>query len=269
VKDLLLSLHYGVGTELLAKAGLVEWHKKFSSFLKEAPQKNNLQDNIQDKIDNIQDNPRPKLTAEVFDRPDCPEWARYAAVNGDNTASWFNDKPIYNGNKRRLWLCKATPYYNEVKTIPGVWDASDWQKSLVQRPAAKLPDWCKVGEWVWINGRPDRLAYNGYGKITQVEPYIDVLMGTDGNAQNTTISLDGLSQARLRPYNAEEMRGLVGKVVCGSEDKTFLVLSYSGNKVFFGEFGHTAEDLTLDIYKFPDGSRCGVLEHLEEGEWVK
>ena len=25
----------------------------------------------------------PKLTAEVFDRPDCPEWAQYAVVDKD------------------------------------------------------------------------------------------------------------------------------------------------------------------------------------------
>ena len=94
-------------------------------------------------------NQLPKLTAEVFNRPDCPEWATYAAVNRNNTASWFNDKPIYDGNKSCLWLCKETPYYVAVETIPGVWDASDWQNSLVERPAKenKLPEWCKVGEW--------------------------------------------------------------------------------------------------------------------------
>ena len=35
----------------------------------------------------------PKLTAEVFDRKDCPEWARYAFVNGWGNCVLLKDKP--------------------------------------------------------------------------------------------------------------------------------------------------------------------------------
>ena len=35
----------------------------------------------------------PKLTSEVFDRPDCPEWAKYAVVDQDGTGVWVASKP--------------------------------------------------------------------------------------------------------------------------------------------------------------------------------
>ena len=42
--------------------------------------------NLPDNDESLQDKKLPKLTAEVFNRPDCPEWAKYAAVNRNNTA---------------------------------------------------------------------------------------------------------------------------------------------------------------------------------------
>ena len=37
---------------------------------------------------------RKKLTQEVFSSPDCPKWAKWAAVDFDGTAFWFEEKPI-------------------------------------------------------------------------------------------------------------------------------------------------------------------------------
>lgn len=34
-----------------------------------------------------------KLTQEVFTRPDCPKWAKWAAVDSDGTAYWYEEKP--------------------------------------------------------------------------------------------------------------------------------------------------------------------------------
>lgn len=34
-----------------------------------------------------------KLTQEVFTRPDCPKWAKWAAVDADGTAYWYEEKP--------------------------------------------------------------------------------------------------------------------------------------------------------------------------------
>ena len=124
----------------------------------------------------------------------------------------------------------------------------------------KLPEWCKVGEWV----------YTCNGDYRKVEAITDGIVCLSGGLNVPVGDIHSeMVSARLRPYNKEEMRGLVGKVVCGSEGKTFLVLAYSPNTVFFGGFSHTPEDLTLDIYKLPDGSPCAILEHLEDGEWVR
>ena len=192
--------------------------------------------NLQPKVAKL-----PKLTAEVFDRPDCPEWVKYASVNKTGRVIFYADK--------------TSP---GVKADIGFYDASDWENSLIERHA-KLPDWCKIGEWCYCL---DDDGNGKYFKITKIKD--NYIYGEDWD-----IDYHFVRQARLRPYNAEEMRGLVGKVVYTIEDKTFLVLAHSGNTVLFGDVLHTPEDLTLDIYKFPDGSPCGCLEHLENGEWVK
>lgn len=36
---------------------------------------------------------KKKLTQEVFTRPDCPKWAKWAAVDADGTAYWYEEKP--------------------------------------------------------------------------------------------------------------------------------------------------------------------------------
>lgn len=37
----------------------------------------------------------PKLTADVFNRPDCPEWAKIAVVNCDGSAHWGTYENAY------------------------------------------------------------------------------------------------------------------------------------------------------------------------------
>jgi hypothetical protein len=58
---------------------------------------------------------RKKLTKEVFQRDDCPKWAKWAAVDSDGTAYWYEKKPIpenygtlgvlYHGPKKCMWMC--------------------------------------------------------------------------------------------------------------------------------------------------------------------
>ena len=142
----------------------------------------------------------PKLTAEVFDRPDCPKWAKIAVVNR-------NGKAYYGGYKDARINCSGgwCGLYEE----QGKWerigndlfDASDWQNSLIERPA-KLPDWCKVGEWVYLSNAK-------YYKIEKVDSYGIILAG--GIVIKTDdIHAEAVS-ARLRPYNAEEMKGMGGE----------------------------------------------------------
>ena len=197
-------------------------------------------------------NQLPKLTAEVFDREDCPEWANWAAVDSCGDAYYYNEKPQTNS---RTW---GNPVLCEFDYIDK-FDATDWQNSLIERHA-KLPDWCKVGEWVWD------IHTKEYVKVTSVDDNeVSFNGGFYGAVTPGSFAVE-YKQARLRPYRAEEMKALVGKVIYTSEAKAFMVISYAGGEVLFGKFLHTAEDLALDIYKFPDGKPCGVLEHLEDGE---
>lgn len=195
----------------------------------------------------------PKLTAEVFDLPDCPEWAKWAAVDECGCVRLFSDSP---------WLGESCWNWSkgEVRKLFGVkFDASNWQKSKIKRPKKNtLPDWC-VGEWVAYYTAK---GYK-YFKIAKIE--LNRLYSEDGKFS----LMCNVSQARLRPYNADEMRSLVGKVIEWKGD-AFVVTAFSKERmvVVFDSIHHTAEDLINDCYTI-DGSPCGVLEHIENGEWVE
>ena len=99
----------------------------------------------------------PKLTTEVFDRPDCPEWANYAAVDRDGIGRVFELEP----------MAEEDGWYNfgsEERIGGGRFDASDWQYSLIERPkeVIELPDWCKVDAMGWHNRC-------GYFKVTYID----------------------------------------------------------------------------------------------------
>ena len=85
-------------------------------------------------------NQLPKLTADVFNRPDCPEWARYAAVDADGYAYWYREQPyiheVYDddGDYEGYW--EISDGFDE--NIPGKWDAEEWEYSIVKKYAGKL-----------------------------------------------------------------------------------------------------------------------------------
>ena len=213
-----------------------------------------LPDNGNNLVSNLPDKELPKLTAEVFDRPDCPEWAKYAAVDAAGLAYWYQYFPV---TDERIGVWKV--WENKRQLIDGFFDRSDWQNSLIER-SAQLPDWVEVGGYVYD-------PRNGYGKIVS------------GSVKSCYIEFDGgagdfvpeafaeLKQARLRPYNAEELRGLVGKVLQYGRH-TSLVTMYNGNvdDVFVGDGDWFSASVLLKECTL-DGNPAGVLEHLEDGEW--
>ena len=75
----------------------------------------------------------PKLTAEVFNRPDCPKWALLASINEDGSAYYWAWYPRINEKEHR-WMAKGL--YNW-RQIEGAFDASDWQNSLISRAKAQ------------------------------------------------------------------------------------------------------------------------------------
>lgn len=81
-------------------------------------------------------NQAPKLTAEVFNRPDCPDWAQYAVLDKRGMAYYTRYKPVAAKDDVALdWLVDGS--YR--KMSEEYFDASDWQDSLIERPAKELP----------------------------------------------------------------------------------------------------------------------------------
>ena len=209
----------------------------------------------------------PKLTEEVFNHPDCPEWAKYVAVDGDGCAYWFKTKPI-NGMNPPCYI-KAWGSLDAKKIIPGFWDYSNWMHSLIECPAAKLPDWCKVGEFGYdrnnkvyfkikrINNESIALQYP-YNEDLESNLYIEFFM-----AQNPT-------QARLRPYNADEMKELVGKSLDHLDGDRKLITAYDreSEEVYADSMWLDSDELLSNGYTI-DGVPCDVLEHQENGKWVE
>lgn len=75
--------------------------------------------------------PAPKkLTAAVFDMSECPKWAKYAAVNSDGDAFWFEDKPFLTF-ECGTWVIETKYMYTR---IPALFDSTDWENSVIQKP---------------------------------------------------------------------------------------------------------------------------------------
>lgn len=204
----------------------------------------------------------PKLTTEVFDRKDCPKWAKYAVVSKNGFCYFFEKEPSYGvGNYAGKWYADTG---ESCLTEPlAIFDATDWQNSLIERPA-KLPDWCKVGEWCYCG-----IGRNNYTKIKKVLAE-SILAGEYDTYTADFVNSGKVLPARLRPYNAEEMRGLIGKVVGNEHGNIFLVTAFvadDGGEVCVDGVVYNADDL-LECYTIND-KPCGVLEHLENEEWVE
>lgn len=145
-------------------------------------------------------------------------------------------------------------------------ECADWEK-VTEEPVtdcnqlatncSQLPDWFKVGEWVYV---PE---IKEYCKITDTQG--DTLIDEHGDH----LPYQDCVQAHLRPYNVEEMRALVGKVLewdCNLE----LVTKYNDEyvEVFVDGLWADAKFLMNNGYTI-DGYPCGVFEYLENGEWTR
>ena len=75
--------------------------------------------------------PTRKLTAEVFNRVDCPPWARFAGVDKEGFAAWLSHRPYWTGTGFEFNTYEG--HKVKLQSIPGKWDASEWESSLVER----------------------------------------------------------------------------------------------------------------------------------------
>jgi hypothetical protein len=77
-------------------------------------------------------------------------------------------------------------------------------------------------------------------------------------------------EARKRPFNAEEMKALVGKVI-GDGNRIDLIFSFTTkDKKVETNYAFYDAELLMDGNFTIDGKPCYVLEHLnDKGEWVE
>ena len=125
-----------------------------------------------------------------------------------------------------------------------------------QKTETTLPDWCNAGAWVYI---PEIQEYFRIAKIVE-----DLLFDECGDH----VSYSHCKQARLRPYNAEEMRGLVGKVLEHNGNASLVIVYLENGFIRVGTKWVSAERLIEDGYTI-DGKICGKFEHKNGEDWVE
>lgn len=169
-------------------------------------------------------------------------------------SSWANDyidNNCYSCNNCFKTEAEAQAAAEKVKALLlSLYDNSETLQDSIQDK--QLPDWCKVGEWVWC------IDSEEYAKIKSIDDN-GTLYFNDDKYHNVYAR-----PARLRPWMPEEA---IGKVVYVS--KCYYLITSADE--FMAKAG--AEFIRLDKlaerYFQPDSSPCGKLEHLENGEWVE
>ena len=204
----------------------------------------------------------PKLTADVFDRPDCPTWAKYVATDEDGMVVLFEQRPTISLTGQ--WWDRRDKYCR----LDGRCDYSDWQNSLIERPEKALPDWCKVDGMGWHKRA-------GYFKITYIDD-IDkrvTIQQVDDKAKGylsfNTVCNEA-KHARPRPFNDKEMQTLVGKVFTTVNGDVSIATDFDGylKMLYIYNEAFTNKQLADSAWLL-DGKPCVVYEHKnEKGEWV-
>lgn len=137
-------------------------------------------------------------------------------------------------------------------------ESCNWRAVEDQKP--KRPDWIQVGAWCYIHS-----GGIGTGKYQKIEAVHSGFVKTE-----YLVPIENISEARLRPWNDDELKSKVGKVFeMGNGDLTLCLGYYRdiADLIFVGKL-MSAQSFAESDWKL-DGSPCGVLEHYEQGEWVK
>ena len=74
------------------------------------------------------------LNEKVFELDGCPEWAQYAAVDEDGKAHWFGSQPYI---RAKGWVRQPCSSSSRI-CLGWLFDATDWQNSLIERPQKVL-----------------------------------------------------------------------------------------------------------------------------------
>ncbi len=138
----------------------------------------------------------------------------------------------------------------------------------VETPVPKVPEWCKIGAWVWHDDSFDGIYFEQhYFKIESIDRECVY-------ADHFPFHYTCLKPARLRPWTYEEAPETL-KVIAKHEPKRIVCLflaSKNKNSVRYTTLPAWYIDTKtlMDKYMELDGLPCGVLEHKnDQGEWVK
>lgn len=187
---------------------------------------------------------KPKLTVEVFDREDCPEWAKWAAVDADGEAFYYSSEPKLDHG---VWIC---PTLARVEFIPGSYDSKDWKHSLIERPkkCKPLPDWVTVGAPCYdtSNGVFKKLTETDLENIDELKQIIDCGI---------------YREARYDVLSTDKLEALIGKVLQHKSGNKALVCSYKeeANLVYMGHYAVTPEELMTSWTI--DGKPCYTMSY--------
>lgn len=202
----------------------------------------------------------PKLTVEVFNRPECPVWANYAAVNKSGRGFYFRSEPE---KTEHVW--KLPPDHKMVNI--GEFDPSDWENSLIKRPPKEdLPDWCKGGKWGYNTETHD------YFEIVSIDNvFVNIYIHGYGPCQQSYgIIREHCIEARKRSFNEKEMRALVGKLFTNSEGDASIATAFDRylNSIYIYFDSYDSDELAKSDWRLDD-KPCYKLEHKnDKGEWV-
>lgn len=146
----------------------------------------------------------PKLTQDVFSATDCPEWARYAAVDENGSAYWYEMQPQLRLGSS-VWF--SSGLRSQMMYLPNrfaaiIFDSTDWMHSLIERPAV-VPDWFK----------PGALACNVYTH-------------TCFHVTDSTEYCENYLEAKVRPFNDDELERKLGQCVLGPKNSRLLVTGF-------------------------------------------
>lgn len=200
----------------------------------------------------------PNKLTRVFEFDNCPEWALYAAIQKDGNMVLFAKKPELSVMFNSLqWWTVNSRFMTYAKKL----DTSWWKHSLVKR-YPELPDWCTCGEWV----------YTCNADYRKVESIIDGIVHLSGGLNIPVGDIHNeLVCARLRPFNSDEMKEMVGKIIDINQHKLIVHrFDVSKKTLQIGNYIDVrANDLLEREEWHINGKPCGVFEHLENGEWVQ
>lgn len=203
---------------------------------------------------------KPELTVEVFDREDCPEWARWAAVDPCGEAFYYESKPRI---KDDIWVNKKV---TKVRHISGSYYSSDYKHSLIERPEkVVLPDWVKPDAIGWH-------AKTGYFCVTDISAkesriyFRTIADSADGFFGYSTVIKECI-EARC----IVDAVDLVGKKVRRPNEVVRLITRCDPitNRVDLGDLKGIPIGVLTESQNYRlIGEIKFKYQHMEDGEWV-